>query len=131
MTLGATVEGLPNGMLNDSLLDRALRWLLSDAGEAAVLAARRAFEDATGAIHEGAADYESRIAHFFEQYLCTEDGTGVAPVARFASCASGLGPEDRAQLAGWLRSHRSLFVFQGWDAETRLGLVHDLWLGGS
>lgn len=131
MTGGPTVEGLPNGMLNDSLLERALRWLLSDAGEAAVLSARRAFEEATGAIHEGAADYESRIAHFFEQYLCTEDVTGVAPVARFAGCAGGIGPQDRAQLAGWRRSHRSLFVFQGWQPETQLGLVHDLWLGGS
>jgi hypothetical protein len=118
-------------MLNDSLLDRALRWLLAHSGEAEVLSARRAFEDATGAILEGAADYESRIAHFFEQHLCTPDASGLAPVARFAESTSGIASEERVQLAGWLRSHRSLFAFEGWDPETRLGLVRDLWLGGT
>ena len=142
MTAEPTAEGLPKRMLNDSLLERALRWVLGAAGEPAVLAARRAFEEATGAIHEGAADYESRIAHFFEQYLCTETDTGVAPISRFAEFCSraapsasthgeAIGPQERAQLAGWLRSHRSLFLFQGWDGETGLGRVQDLWLGGS
>ena len=95
------------------------------------MAARRNFEEATGPIREGAADYESRIAHFFEQHLCSvEDGTS-PPVARFAELAPGLSASERAQLAGWLRSHRSLFAFEGWDPESRLGLVRDLWLGGS
>ena len=96
-----------------------------------MLAARRSFEDATGPIREGAADYESRIAHFFEQHLCTADVDNLPPVAHFADLGPELGPKDRGQLAGWLRSHRSLWSFEGWDPENRLGLVRDLWLGGT
>ncbi len=118
-------------MLNEALLERALRWLLSHSGEAEVLAARRAFEEDTGAIDEGSADYESRIAHFFEQHLCAPDALGVAPLARFAALTPELSSAERIQLAGWLRSHRSLFSFDGWDPDGRRGLVRDLWLGGS
>ncbi|MFT3922569.1 MAG: hypothetical protein QM778_08550 [Myxococcales bacterium] len=118
-------------MLNDSLLERALRWLLGHIGEAQVLSARRQFEEATGPILEGAPDYESRIAHFFEQYLCGAAQGERAPLGRFAEQAPELSQEDRTQLAGWLRSHRSLFAFEGWEPESRLGRVRDLWLGGT
>lgn len=56
-------------MLNDLLLERALSWLTGSSGEAKLHDARKRFEAATGSIDEGAQDYESRIAHFFEHYL--------------------------------------------------------------
>jgi hypothetical protein len=116
-------------MLNDLLMERALRWLTGYAGEEKLLAARRVFEAATGTIDEGARDYESRIGHFFEQYLCEGD-SGLPPIARYGELAPDLSEDDRAQLAGWLRSHRSLFLFEGWEPESPTGRVKDLWLGG-
>ena len=57
-------------MLNETLIERALSWWVQERGEAALSAARRAFEQATGAIAEASADYEPRIAHFLEQHVC-------------------------------------------------------------
>ncbi|MDB4986780.1 MAG: hypothetical protein JWN04_1958 [Myxococcaceae bacterium] len=112
-------------MLNESLVERALLWLAKECGEAPAQRARQAFEEATGAIEEGAPDYEARIAHFLEQYLC--DGTP-APIASFAQAATDLAAPDRRELAGWLRSHRSLFACEGIDGQ--LGVVRDCILGG-
>ncbi|HEY6878979.1 MAG TPA: hypothetical protein VI299_13220 [Polyangiales bacterium] len=110
-------------MLHETLLERALSWLVSTHGEAHLHAARSAFERATGAITEGQGDYESRIAHFLEQHLCESDPS---PIAAFAATQPGLLEAERRELAGWLRSHRSLFVFEGADQGVR-----DLVLGGS
>lgn len=112
-------------MLNESLFERALLWLAQQCGEAPVQAARRAFETATGAIEEGASDYEARIAHFLEQYLCDGDP---APASVFAGAAPELRHEERRELAGWLRSHRSLFAFEGFQGD--LGIARDCLAGG-
>jgi hypothetical protein len=112
-------------MLNESLVERALVWLAQERGGAAAQSARSAFEEATGAIVEAAPDYEARIAHFLEQYLCDGDP---APLSVFASASADLSIEQRRELAGWLRSHRSLFAFDGFEGET--GTVRDCILGG-
>lgn len=111
--------------LSPNLFERALAWTVEQCGEAEMLAARRAFEAATGAIVDGAWDYEPRISHFWEQHLCTGPK---APVARFADTHPDLTPSEREELAGWLRSHRSLFAFEGLEGET--GVVRDCVLGG-
>lgn len=112
-------------MLNESLFERALLWLARERGPAHAQAARRAFEEATGSIVEGAPDYEARITHFLEQYLCEGDP---APVSQFTRGEPSLREPERRELAGWLRSHRSLFIFEGYQAE--VGLVRDA-LGGA
>lgn len=117
-------------MLDDALLERALRWLAAHAGEQALLSARKSFEDATGAIREGAPDYESRMAHFCEQYLCEDGPETIAPIARFAAEEPDLRIEERAELGGWLRSHRSLFLFEGQEQAVETGRIRDLLLGG-
>lgn len=111
-------------MLNESLFERALLWLAQQYGEAPVQAARLAFEEATGAIVEGADDYEARIAHFLEQHLCDGDP---APVSVFAGAAQ-LHHDERRELAGWLRSHRSLFAFEGFQGAA--GIARDCLGGG-
>jgi hypothetical protein len=108
-------------MLQETLLERVLSWLVTTRGEAHLQAARSAFERATGAIVEGQGDYESRIAHFLEQQLC--EGTP-SPIASFAAEHPALSDAERRELAGWLRSHRSLFALEG-------ELLRDLVLGGS
>lgn len=115
-------------MLDEALLERAVRWLSEYWGEARLLAARRGFEEATGQIREGDNDYEWRIAHFFEHALC-DDGSGPPPVAIFARELAA-SPEERTQLAGWLHSHRSLLRFEGWEPGSDAGRVRDLLLGG-
>lgn len=112
-------------MLNESLFERALLWLGQQYGETPVQAARHTFEEATGAIEEGASDYEARIAHFLEQYLCEGDP---APVSVFAAAALELQGDERRELAGWLRSHRSLFAFEGFHGA--VGTVRDCLGGG-
>lgn len=99
-------------MLNDTLIERALSWLAEAQGEGGLRRARQAFEEATGAIEEAGSDYEARIAHFLEQHLC--EGSQDA-IAAFAEASDDLSREARQELAGWLRSHRSLFVFEGVD----------------
>jgi hypothetical protein len=110
-------------MLHETLLERVLSWLVATSGEAHLHAARSEFERATGAIVEGQADYESRIAHFLEQHLCE---SRPSPIAAFAEAHAELAETERRELAGWLRSHRSLFFFEGVDQGVR-----DLVLGGS
>jgi hypothetical protein len=112
-------------VLNASLFERVLAWFASERGELAMLEARRAFEAATGSIIEGASDYEHRITHFLEQQLCEGEP---APIARFVRAQSGLSRSEQQELAGWLRSHRSLFVFEGYGPEG--GLLQDCILGG-
>jgi hypothetical protein len=110
-------------MLHETLFERALSWWVSSHGEAHLHAARTDFERATGAIVAGQVDYESRIAHFLEQHLC---GGTPWPLASYAEAHPGLTEAERRELAGWLRSHRSLFVFEGPEQGVR-----DLVLGGS
>ncbi|MDB4972461.1 MAG: hypothetical protein JWN48_802 [Myxococcaceae bacterium] len=112
-------------MLNESLVERALVWLTREWGEGPAQTARKAFEAATGAIEEAAPDFEARIAHFLEQYLC--DGEP-APVSVVARADTSLREHERRELAGWLRSHRSLFAFEELHGET--GLVRDCIGGG-
>ena len=111
--------------LSSSLFDRALAWTVAQSGEAEMLAARRAFEAAAGAIVDGAWDYEQRISHFWEQHLCSGPD---APIARFAEGHPELTPDEVRELAGWLRSHLSLFAFEGFDGPS--GVVRDCVLGG-
>src|SRR3954471_9701922 len=98
-------------MLSDALFERALHWTASAHGEAQLLEIRRSFEDRTGPIQESTRDYESRIAHFFEWYMCST-GYGQLPVASFAAAHPELPANEREELAGWLRSHRSLWVIE-------------------
>lgn len=109
-------------MLHETLLERVLSWLVATHGEAHLHAARSAFERATGAISEGQGDYEPRIAHFLEQHLCVSEPS---PISGYADAHPALPEAERRELAGWLRSHRSLFVFEGADQGVR-----DLVLGG-
>jgi hypothetical protein len=113
--------------LDEALFERAIHWASQREGEAEVLAARKAFEEATGAITHSDPDYESRMLHFFESWLCATRGDDPALIARFAAEAA---PEQAAQrqLAGWQRSHRSLFAFEGFQAEG--GVLRDLLLQG-
>ncbi|HVZ33773.1 MAG TPA: hypothetical protein VG963_15180 [Polyangiaceae bacterium] len=111
-------------MLHDALFERALAWVVRERGEAHLLEARRSFERATGTIREGAVDYELRISHFLEQYLCEDPELAIAA---FAEANDDLGEDQRRELAGWLRSYRSLFAFAGFGDDG--GLVHDC-IGG-
>lgn len=112
--------------LNISLFERALSWLAAESRPEAMLEARRVFETGTGAIVDGAPDFEQRIAHFLEQQLCEGDPP---PIARFALAHPELSEVERRELAGWLRSHRSLFVVLSHDGED--ALLRDCLLGGT
>jgi hypothetical protein len=96
-------------MLSDALFEHALSWSAAERGEAHLLDLRRAFEARTGPIEEATADYESRIAHFFEWYACSQ-AEGGAVISRFARAHPDLSPGEQRELAGWLRSHRSLWL---------------------
>lgn len=113
-------------MLSEALFERAVSWSAASCGDARLLELRRGFEERTGPIEESALDYESRIAHFFEWYLCSS-GNGEQPVASFARAHPELSWAERKELAGWLRSHRSLWTMG--ELEAGGGWVHDL-LGG-
>ena len=113
-------------MLNQALFEQVLTWLEHDLGAPHLADARHAFERETGAIAEGAIDYEQRIAHFLEQHLC--DGEARA-FSRFAAATPELANESRRELAGWLRSHRSLFEFTGFDRDG--GALRDCVFGGN
>ena len=113
-------------MLDQALVERVLAWAEASRGSDAIAHARRRFEQATGPIDDGARDYEQRITHFLEQYLCDADAR---VLVSFASEARDLDLDARRQLAGWLRSHRSVFVFTGFDA--RGGRVRDCVFGGA
>jgi hypothetical protein len=113
-------------MLNETLIERALSWWVQDRGEAALGEARRAFEEATGAIEEASPDYEPRIAHFLEQHVCEGRDN---PIVGFVASGIALSERERRELAGWLRSHRSLFVFERFDSEG--GLLRDCVFGGT
>jgi hypothetical protein len=113
-------------MLHETLFERVLSWLVASRGEAHLQAARAAFERTTGAIVEGQLDYESRIAHFLEAALCSGEPSAIAA---FAEAHPALTEAERRELAGWLRSHRSLFVFEGHGEQG--ATVRDLILGGT
>jgi hypothetical protein len=113
--------------LDEALIERAIQWASAREGQASVLVARKAFEEATGDILEADPDYESRMLHFFECWLCSEAPGQPSLLARFAAetqpDAGSLG-----QLAAWQRSHRSLFEFEGFSADG--GALRDVLLGG-
>lgn len=113
-------------MLDPALVERALAWAQSARGSAAITHARRCFEQATGPIDEHARDYEQRITHFLEQYLCDVDAR---VLLGFAADTHDLDSDARRELAGWLRSHRSVFSFTGFDAQG--GRVRDGLFGGA
>ena len=113
-------------MLSDALFEKALSWSAAERGEAHLLDLRRAFEARTGPIEEATADYESRIAHFFEWYACNH-GEGGAVISRFARAHPDLSAGQQRELAGWLRSHRSLWLCEQVHAEG--SRIRDL-LGG-
>lgn len=114
--------------LPDPLFERVLAWTVHAQGEDSLRAARRAFESATGAMVEGAPDYEARISHFWEQHLCSGEP---APVSAFAAAHPALSGGERRILSGWLRSHRSLFTFEALRGEQgERAVLHDRVLGG-
>lgn len=112
--------------LDEALLESVVHWAAARVGEAAVLAARKAFELRTGPIEQGDPDFESRMAHFFEHWLCDGEG-GPSLIEHYASEGTLAGQALR-QLAGWQRSHRALLEFE--DFRDGLGVVRDLLLGG-
>ena len=114
-------------MRDDELFERAVSWSAATVGEAGMLAARQRFEERTGPIAEDAPDYESRMAHFIEQTMC-EPRSGKTLVEAFAEASPSLPAESLRQLAGWLRSHRSLYAFDGFRDDR--GHVRDLVGGG-
>jgi hypothetical protein len=95
-------------MLDEREFERALAWYAEQVGEARLLLVRKRFEDANGAIVAAEADFEQRMAHFWEGVMCSSEGEGDAPIARYAAAQA-----DAARVipecAAWLRSHRSLF----------------------
>jgi len=113
-------------VLDQALVERALAWAEAARGRAEIAQARLQFEAATGPIDERARDYEQRITHFLEQYLCDLDARVLLD---FASHAGELGAGARRELAGWLRSHRSVFAFTGFDAQG--GRLCDCVFGGT
>lgn len=115
-------------MLNAALFERAIAWAASAPQAAELAQARTEFERRTGPIVNSATDYEARIAHFFEQALCAQLTEAHPPlISRFAAEASPT-ESERVELAGWLRSHRSLWKFEG--VREGQGKVHDL-IGGA
>jgi len=113
-------------MLNQPLFERVVAWIAARYGESHLHAARGAFERATGVIDETAGDYELRISHFLEQYVCD---AAEGAIAAFSAETPSLDVDARRELAGWLRSHRSLFAFEHFDEEG--GLVRDCIHGGA
>ena len=113
-------------ILDEALFERAIQWVASQVGEESVRDARQAFELRTGSVEEADPDFESRMAQFFEHWLC-ERSTPPSWIEQFCA-ATALGDEERRQLAGWQRSHRGLFEFRGFEATG--GLVHDVLRGG-
>lgn len=114
-------------LLDEALFERAIQWVAERVGPQQVLAARQRFEELTGAIAESDPDHESRMLHMFECWLCDTPRDGDSLLAQYAASTQLAEPEQR-QLAGWQRSHRSLFEFEGFDAQG--GLLRDLVLHG-
>lgn len=110
--------------LSSALFERVIAWVTARHGEAVLREARRAFELATGPIVEIAQDYEQRISHFLEQALCAD---APAWLSEYAANET-LSARERSELAGFQRSHRSLFVFEGFAGES--GRLRDSILGG-
>ncbi|MET0343509.1 MAG: hypothetical protein ABW252_21030 [Polyangiales bacterium] len=111
-------------MLNQPLIERAIAWAEAEQRVSDLATARRRFESATGPIDEHARDYEARITHFLEHFFCEE---GAHALVAFAHAAE-LTIDARRELAGWLRSHRSVFAFTGFDGA--LGHLRDCVFGG-
>jgi hypothetical protein len=114
-------------LLDEALFERVIQWVAEREGQPSLLAARQRFEEQTGAIVEADPDHESRMLHMFECWLCETPVAGESLVAQCAA-ALPLSVTEQRQLAGWQRSHRSLFEFEGFDAEG--GRLRDLLLHG-
>lgn len=114
-------------MLNPSLFERAIAWAASiDA--AGLASARSTFEALTAPIDTRSGDYEGRISHFLEAYVCSPNGLGRAPIAEFAAQAGPFDADEQEQLRGFLYSHRTLIDMLEIDGDE--GRVHDRLLGG-
>jgi hypothetical protein len=113
-------------ILDEALFERAIQWVAAQVGEQSVRSARQAFEQSTGSIEEADADFESRMAQFFEHWLC-ERGEPPSWLERFSQVGA-LDDAELRQLAGWQRSYRGLFEFVGFESDG--GLLRDLLLGG-
>ena len=74
-------------MLDEALFERVIHWAAAELGEERVLTARRRFEQATGPIDEGAPDFDSRMAHFFEGWLRDEQD-GPSLLVRYVRAVS-------------------------------------------
>ncbi len=116
-------------MLSTALFERAIAWAATGPRATELEQARAEFERRTGPIVSGSEDYEARIAHFFECALCVPFSDQPALIARFAA-QSVVSDSERVQLAGWLRSHRSLWRFEAIQGNVGLGLAHDR-IGGT
>jgi hypothetical protein len=115
-------------MLSAALFERAIAWAASAPRAPALDRARAEFERRTGPIVSGAKDFEARIAHFFEQALCAPLAPDQTPwIADFAA-ETALSAAERRELAGWLRSYRSLWKFE--SSQGSAGQVRDL-IGGA
>jgi hypothetical protein len=112
--------------LDEALFEHVVQWAAAHTGEASVLASRHAFELTTGPIEQGDPDFESRMGHFFEHWLC-EGAPGPSLLEQYAN-EIPLPTDALRQLAGWQRSHRALLEFE--DFRDGYGLVRDLLLGG-
>lgn len=112
--------------LDEALFEHVVQWAAAHTGEANVRTARMAFEQVTGPIEEGDADFESRMAHFFEHWLC-DASAGPSLLEHYAS-EQPLDADALRQMAGWQRSQRGLFEFTGFD--DGMGALRDLILGG-
>jgi hypothetical protein len=113
--------------LDEALFERAIQWVAERVGPDSVLEARQRFEELTGAISESDPDHESRMLHMFECWLCETQRGGQSLLAEYAA-ALPLSVAEQRQLAGWQRSHRSLFAFEGFAADG--GQLRDLVLHG-
>ncbi len=115
-------------MISTALFERAIAWAAS-APRASELGAYRAdFERRTGPIVSGAEDYEARIAHFFEQALCAPRGADRPRLIALFAAESAPSASERHELAGWLRSHRSLWRFE--PSQGDVGRLYDR-IGGA
>jgi len=108
---------LEHVMLSASLFERAIAWLASEAHAGDLQHARSEFEKHTGPIVSGA-DYEARIAHFLEQALCEPTFAEQPAAISVFAAETALSEDERRELAGWLRSHRSLFRFEVVEGQT-------------
>jgi hypothetical protein len=94
-------------MLNPNFFERVIAWV-ADVNPEGLASARATFEALTAPIDAQAPDYEARISHFFEAYVCSPIGKGRAPISEFAALRGPFDALEQEQLRGYLHSHRTL-----------------------